>query len=380
MPRTIRILIKLFCCSTLLFLLCACQAAVPKISDEMRYDYDENAMVTAESIQKTIGDLANGGGNLGRLSVVNRRIKAKELTDYLTSQHIDWYSLQQNLIVEIPGKSEQIIYFVAHYDKTDANPLTFISLMLNGLLDTFISPTYSSDGALDNGSGVSVVLELAHNRSLKDNYYTYRFLFVGSEETGLRGSRAHVSSLTPEEIAAIKFAVNIDTVGVKDTVNCLTVGVSDPHLSYNATSSAKELKYDLGHDPYPLSSTSDYLPFQEASFTSDFSYGFQLNFVGGILPQRSWFTEPVSVPVVNFSSCGVMETSSDFVTNFLLPVGELHGYQDTTERVDIAQIYELYMIIDNMLNHLEKKAIDKDPLYRTVKSGDIYSIKTITEN
>lgn len=377
MPNSTHILKQMYLSFFLLLLLSACQIAPPAIPEELKKT--SGAIPTAKSIQTTITDIANGGGNIGRLSALEKRIKASGLEPYLTIQHIDWYSLQQNLIVEIPGKSKQIIYFVAHYDKTDANPVSFISLMLNGVLDTLISPLYFSDGALDNATGVSVVLELARNLSQKDNYYTYRFLFVGSEETGLRGSRVHVARLPEEEKAAIEFAINIDTVGVEGTETCITDGISDPLLSYQASTAAKKLNYSLEHDPNPVASTSDYLPFQEMSVASDFSYGIQLNFVGGILPQRSWFSDSVSVPIVNFSSCGIM-THSDFVTNFLVPVGQLHGYRDSTELVNIEGLYELHTIIINMLDFVEKDAIDRDPLYRMVKIGNDSSISTISEN
>jgi len=378
MPDSATTIKILLCSSALLFFLSACQIAAPAIPDEL---HENSAMQhTAESFQTTITDIANGGGNLGRLSSLKRRIEAKGLNRYLATQHIDWYGLQQNLIVEIPGKSKRTIYFTAHYDKTDANPLAFISLMLNGALDAFLSPLYFSDGALDNATGVSVVLELANSLSQKENYYTYRFLFAGSEETGLRGSRVHVARLPLEDKEAIEFAVNIDTVGVKDTENCLTLGVSDPQLSYQATNAAKRLNYNLGHDPYPVASTSDYLPFQEMSTSSDFAYGLQLNFVGGVLPQRSWFSEPATVPVMNFSSCGIMTSSSDFITNFLLPFGKLHGHRDSTDKVDIEGLYELHMILSEMINEIEKNAISRDPLYRMVKTDNPSAIKTMSEN
>lgn len=363
MPDSFRTLISLLCSLALLFLLSACQIAAPTLSESLQEDID--ALPTAASFQSTIFDMANGGGNLGRLAALDRRIDAKGLTPYLSKQHIDWFGLQKNLIVEIPGKSSKIVYIVAHYDKTEANPLTFVSLMLNGLLDPLISPTFFSDGALDNASGSSTVLELAHSRSQKENYYTYRFLFVGAEETGLRGSRVHVARLPDEEKSAIEFAINIDTVGVQGSETCLTEGISDPNLSYVAGTTARKLHLTLNHDPSPETSTSDYLPFQEISFPADFSYGIQLNFVGGLLPQRSWFTKPMTVPVMNFSSCGVMKTSSDFITNFLLPLSDLHSYRDSTALVDIEKLYELYLLIDKMLDDLDARAAEMDSTYRT---------------
>ncbi|PLX91973.1 MAG: hypothetical protein C0619_06780 [Desulfuromonas sp.] len=378
MPLSANTLKFIFCSFMLLLLLSACQVATTHLPEE--FQNDNSALPAIAGMQTTIDDIAGSGGNLGRLAALQKQIETRGLAPYLSSQHIDWYGLQKNLIIEIPGKSSQIIYFVAHYDKTDANPLTFVSLMLNGFLDTLISPIFLSDGALDNATGVSVLLELAQQRSRLENYYTYRFLFVGSEETGLRGSRVHVARLADAEKASIQFAINVDTVGVKGAENCITDGVSDPQLSYQAIAAAKKLGYTLESDPSPTYSTSDYLPFQELSFASDFAYGLQLNFVGGILPQRSWFADPGSVPVLNFSSCGIMQSSADFITSFLLPFGQLHSFRDSAELVDLGELYELYLILDGMLGRIEKDGVNKDPFYRIVKHDGISSIQPVSAN
>lgn len=365
-------------CPVLLLLLSACQVATTSIPQDTLNSRD--ALPTVSSLAATIDTMAASGGNLGRMSALQALIEEKGLTPYLSHQHIDWYSLQKNLILEIPGKSAQTIYLIAHYDKTDANPLTFVSLMLNGFLDTLISPIFLSDGALDNATGVSVLLELAKQQSTRDNYYTYRFLFAGAEETGLRGSRVHVARLTEQEQEAIQFAINIDTVGIKGGRHCITEGVSDPQLGYLALTSARKLGYELDSDPSPTYSTSDYLPFQEMSIAADFSYGLQLNFVGGILPQRSWFAAPGSVPVLNFSSCGVMQSSADFITNVLLPIGQLHSFRDSAELVDPLELYSLSKILSHTLERIEQNGIDKDPYYRVVRVDGHTRIQPVPAN
>lgn len=333
--------------------LCACHTAAPPISADFVQSPEDR--VRLETMRETLEEVVNGGGNLGRYSALKKQVADLDLTQQARSEGIDWFSLQRNLIIELPGDSEDIIYLVAHYDKTDANPFAFVSLLLNGALDSLISPTFTSDGAIDNASGVSVILQLASELSSKQHHYTYRIFFPGSEETGLRGSRAHVARLGDEERQRIKYVINVDSVGVTGAGNCVTKDISDPHLSYLARTVAQRKDIELEQDAPSGSAVSDYLPFMETSPYDDVSYGFKFNYVGGILPQRSWFTDPMSVPILNFSTCGLMGGTSDLLSSFLLPIGKLHGYRDDIEKIDFETLYNQFLVIDGLLLELEKQ-------------------------
>jgi aminopeptidase YwaD len=101
-----------------------------------------------------------------------------------------------NVVAELPASRSDagVVIFGAHLDSVPAGP-----------------------GANDNGSGSAVVLELAHDLSLRsatDRRFTVRFALWGAEELGLYGSRYYVQNLSDAERHAIQADVNLDMVGV----------------------------------------------------------------------------------------------------------------------------------------------------------------------
>ena len=72
-----------------------------------------------------------------------------------------------------------------------------------------------SDGMVDDGAGVTVLLHMAD--ALRDVRLDrrVRIVFFDMEEIGLVGSRAFVKSLDPAEVAAM---INVDVVGYGDTL------------------------------------------------------------------------------------------------------------------------------------------------------------------
>ena len=77
----------------------------------------------------------------------------------------------QNVCGYLPGETDTMIVFTAHYEH----------LGMNG--DTIFY------GAHDNASGTAAVMDLARMASLRHGHYTYVFLLFGGEESGLVGSR-----------------------------------------------------------------------------------------------------------------------------------------------------------------------------------------------
>jgi len=103
--------------------------------------------------------------------------------DYLRYTHTS-----QNVILTIPGQSQQVIVIGAHYD-------------------TILYP-----GASDNASGTALLLESTQRMMHIDNYYTLVYIFFGAEEVGLLGAEYYVDSLTPDELDNILFMVNADVL------------------------------------------------------------------------------------------------------------------------------------------------------------------------
>lgn len=100
-------------------------------------------------------------------------------------------STSHNVIATIEGskKKDEIITFTAHYD----------------------SVIYSS-GAWDNGTGSVTIMELMHYFNLNKPDRTLKFIWCGSEEIGLEGSKAYCET-HKEELDKVLFNINVDMTG-----------------------------------------------------------------------------------------------------------------------------------------------------------------------
>jgi len=107
---------------------------------------------------------------------------------YRNYDYLRYTYTSQNVILTIPGQSQQVIVVGAHYD-------------------TLLYP-----GASDNASGTALLLESAQRMMHIDNYYTLVYIFFGAEEVGLLGAEYFVNSLTPDELDNILFMVNADVL------------------------------------------------------------------------------------------------------------------------------------------------------------------------
>ena len=96
--------------------------------------------------------------------------------------------LSQNIILTVPGRSEQVIVVGAHYD------------------------SFPYPGAADNASGTALLLESAHRMMAHDNYHTIVYVFFGAEEVGLLGAEYYIRSLTDEQRERIILVVNADAL------------------------------------------------------------------------------------------------------------------------------------------------------------------------
>ena len=317
--------------------------------------YEEKIAASNEftGLVGSVEKIVNAGGNHYRKKAILERLSDYGLHENTRQERIDWLSVQKNIIVEIPGKSDSLIYIVAHYDKADLNPLKITSNYLNGLLDPLISWSYTTQGAIDNATGVAIALQLAKSLSESENEFSYRILLAGSEESGLRGSRTHVARLSFEEFDKIKFVVNVDVVGVKGNQNCVYT-VSNDKLESNAILVAEQNQFELGVGTFSFGVLSDYLPFKKTSFGLDFARSFAFNMTGSLLPQRSYFTKKKSTKIINFSACELLDVG-DFVSGtVLLPVGSFHGFRDNIKKVDPQKLHEMYQLIHLFLQEEEK--------------------------
>ena len=98
--------------------------------------------------------------------------------------------ISRNVVAVLPGEEpDKELLFTAHYDST-----------IYGL------------GAWDNASGSVNLLELYRTYLNQKHRYTLRFIWCGSEEQGLLGSRAYVEA-HKEELSKILLCLNFDMTG-----------------------------------------------------------------------------------------------------------------------------------------------------------------------
>jgi len=94
-----------------------------------------------------------------------------------------------NVILDFPGETEDTIVFTAHYDSTSL-----------------------SQGAYDNMSGSIGLLGIAEYFTKNSHKYSLRFIWCGSEERGLLGSKAYVAT-HEDELSKIVLNINLDMIG-----------------------------------------------------------------------------------------------------------------------------------------------------------------------
>ncbi len=94
-----------------------------------------------------------------------------------------------NVVIDLPGQSEDTIVFTAHYDSTSL-----------------------SQGAYDNMSGTVGIMAIAEHFAKKPHRCSLRFVMCGSEERGLLGSKAYCAA-HEEELKNVVLNINLDMIG-----------------------------------------------------------------------------------------------------------------------------------------------------------------------
>lgn len=172
--------------------------------------------------------------SLGKIpGVALRAIDGQELIELnaskarLTLIQEEGKATSRNVVCEIKGTTypDEIIAMTAHFDSVKF-----------------------STGAYDNASGSVGIMELFHHFVENPPKRTIRFVWCGSEEMGLLGSKAHVK-LHEEELNKYVYCLNIDMIGVtlgkeiavSTAENCLV-----NYISYVASEVGVPLKSSQG--------------------------------------------------------------------------------------------------------------------------------------
>ncbi|TGE32383.1 M20/M25/M40 family metallo-hydrolase [Desulfosporosinus sp. Sb-LF] len=131
----------------------------------------------------------------------------------------------QNIIAELPGNRPDTIVVGAHYDSASLN----------------------APGAVDNASGVGVLLELARVLSQEPHEDTYQFIFFGAEEYGLVGSQFYT---TQADLSAVRWMLNVDMVGTPLEIDVAGKKSTPPELIKQVVALAGEshISFHLSRD------------------------------------------------------------------------------------------------------------------------------------
>lgn len=143
----------------------------------------------------------------------------------------EWEGKSNNVILDIPGEVEEYIAFTAHYDTTSL-----------------------SIGPYDNMSGTAGLLYLAEYFAKNPQHYSLRFIWCGSEERGLLGSKAYCAK--EENVKNCIMNINLDMIGclMGRFISCVTAG---ERMSGYIASMSNELGFqnDVYRDVYSSDST-----------------------------------------------------------------------------------------------------------------------------
>ena len=148
------------------------------------FDIDQRELraQVAEGVEKIPGVNINAKSAIAL--VKNNAATAKiilEQTEFTADSH--------NVILEMPGEIEETIVFTAHYDSTSL-----------------------SQGAYDNMSGSIGLLGIAEYFTKHTHRYGLRFVWCGSEERGLLGSKAYCRD-HEEALKNVVLNINLDMIG-----------------------------------------------------------------------------------------------------------------------------------------------------------------------
>ena len=107
----------------------------------------------------------------------------------ITLKQEEYMGQSHNVILDIPGQVDEWIVLTAHYDSTSL-----------------------SQGAYDNMSGSVGILGVAEHFAANPHRRGLRFIWCGSEERGLLGSKAYCAA-HEEELGKVVLNINLDMIG-----------------------------------------------------------------------------------------------------------------------------------------------------------------------
>ena len=156
--------------------------------------YDGNANYADEDIdQRELRASVHQGSRIPGVNInakqAIRLIRDEAATARIILEQEENTGKSRNVVADLPGQTGRYIVLTAHYDSTSL-----------------------SQGAYDNMSGSIGLLGIAEKFASEPHRHGLRFVWCGSEERGLLGSKAYTSA-HEEELANCDLCVNLDMIG-----------------------------------------------------------------------------------------------------------------------------------------------------------------------
>ena len=203
--------------------------------------YDGNANYADEDIdQRELRAMVHKGTKIPGVNInaktAIRLIDNETATAKIVLQQEEYEGQSRNVILDLPGQIPETIVFTAHYDSTSL-----------------------SQGAYDNMSGSIGLLAFAEYFSTHPHRYGLRFIWCGSEERGLLGSKAYCAD-HEDALKSIALCINLDMIGciMGKFIACCT---SEEKLVNYISYMASELGF--GMHAYQDVYSSDSTPFAD---------------------------------------------------------------------------------------------------------------------
>ena len=138
--------------------------------------YDGNAnYVDCDIDQRELRSFVSKGNKIPGVNInakdAIRLIEKGVTTAKIILRQHEYVGQSRNVILDMPGRIDEYIAFTAHYDSTSL-----------------------SQGAYDNMSGSVGILGIAEHFAAHPHRYGLRFIWCGSEERGLLGSKAYCAN------------------------------------------------------------------------------------------------------------------------------------------------------------------------------------------
>ncbi len=156
--------------------------------------YDGNANYTDHDIdQRELRSYVSKGNKLPGVNINAKSaielIRRGASTAKITLKQEEYVGQSRNVVLDLPGQVEEYIVLTAHYDSTSL-----------------------SQGAYDNMSGSAGILGVAEYFVNRPHRYGLRFIWCGSEERGLLGSKAYCEA-HEAELGKVVLNINLDMIG-----------------------------------------------------------------------------------------------------------------------------------------------------------------------